>query len=180
MATAQLENTPMTPLRCARISGGLTRRALCASGPGLIALSTTLTAGAAVMPGSPAGAVRDPIERYAEAWTRGDLRSITACYHDDFVLHYFGRHALAGVHVGKAAALRALAEFSRRTGRELVAVVGTLRGAERGAIVAREKLGPERIEVERVLVYSFADGLLKECWVYDQDQRLIDRLVGAD
>jgi hypothetical protein len=124
--------------------------------------------------------IRAALEGYAAAWVRGDLPAITAGYHDAFVLHYFGAHGLAGAHVGKAAALRALAEFSRRTRRELVRIVDTLIGPERGALVVREKLGAERIEVERVLVYTVADGLLKECWVYDQDQQLIDRLVGRD
>ena len=149
----------------------LTRRALCASAPGLIAATTE----AATMPTTGSDAIRMVIERYAAAWSRGDLPGITACYHEAFVLHYFGRHALAGAHVGKAAALRALAEFSRRVRRELVAILDTPIGAERGAVVVREKLGGT--EVERVLVYTVADGLLKECWVYDQDQRFIDALM---
>ena len=54
-------------------------------------------------------------------------------------------------------------------------------GANRGAIIARERLGPEdaAIEVDRLLVYAVADGKLAECWVYDADQDIIDRLIGA-
>jgi uncharacterized protein len=148
----------------------LTRRALCASAPGLIAATTE-----APMPETGSAAIRLVIERYAAAWSRGDLPGIAACYHEGFVLHYFGAHALSGMHVGKAAALRALADFSRRTRRELVAILDTPIGAERGAIVVRERLGGA--EVERVLVYSVAEGLLKECWVYDQDQHFIDGLI---
>ena len=53
-------------------------------------------------------------------------------------------------------------------------------GPERGAIVARERLGIDRaaVEVERVLVYTVVEGQLHECWVYDADPPLIDRLVG--
>jgi hypothetical protein len=124
--------------------------------------------------------VRAAIERYAAAWLRGDLAAIVDCYHDDFTLHYFGSNALSGRHEGKPAALATLADFSRRTNRTLRAVVATMAGPERGSVVAREALGlgDGAVEVERVLVYAVRDGRLGECWVYDQDQALIDRLVG--
>lgn len=123
--------------------------------------------------------IRDAVERYAAAWKAGDLAAIAACYHEGFTLHYFGANALSGDHVGKAAALSTLAEFSRRTRRRLVAIVDVLAGPERGAVIAREALGPDAVEVERVLVYAVQDGLLRDCWIYDRDQALIDRLVGA-
>ena len=122
--------------------------------------------------------IRSAVERYAAAWKSGDMAAIVACYHDDFTLHYFGRNALSGDHVGKAAALKTLAEFSMRTKRRLVSIVATLAGAERGAVIAREALGPNGQEAERVLVYTVKDGLLHECWVYDTDQRFIDELIG--
>ena len=127
------------------------------------------------------GEIRDVIERYARAWAGGDIARIVACYGDDFTLHYGGRNALSGDHVGKAAALATLAEFSRRTNRRLVRIVDALAGAERGVVVAREALGngAEAVEVERTLVYAVRAGLFAECWVYDADQGLIDRLVGA-
>lgn len=123
--------------------------------------------------------VRTAIERYARAWQSGDLPAIVACYHEAFVLHYFGSSELAGDHIGKAAALAALAEFGRRTRRELRTVKATMAGPVRGAILAREKLGTgdEAVEVDRLLVYAVRDGQLSECWVYDSDQALIDRLI---
>ena len=33
-------------------------------------------------------------------------------------------------------------------------------------------------EIERLLVYAVRDGLLWECWVYDQDQALVDAFLG--
>lgn len=147
--------------------------ALAASPTGAFAMSQN--------PEADSGEIRDAVERYARAWAAGDMAAIFACYGEDFTLHYAGSNALSGDHVGKAAALATLADFSRRTGRRLVRIVDVLAGRERGVVVAREALGPDgaRVEVERTLVYRVADGVFTECWVYDQDQPLIDRLVGA-
>jgi hypothetical protein len=121
------------------------------------------------------------IDRYAKAWAVGDTAAIVACYGDGFTLHYAGKNALSGDHVGKAKALGVLAEFSKRTGRRLVRIVDAMAGSERGVVIAREALGrdAQRLEVERTLVYTVAGGLFAECWVYDTDQALIDQLVGA-
>jgi len=123
--------------------------------------------------------IRDAVERYAKAWTAGDVAAIVACYGDDFTLHYGGANALSGDHIGKMVALQVLAEFSRRTNRRLVRVVDVMAGEERGVVIAVEALGDPPVEVERTLVYTVRDGLFAECWVYDTDQGLIDRLVGA-
>jgi ketosteroid isomerase-like protein len=124
--------------------------------------------------------VRSVVEAYAAAWKSGDIAAIAALYHDDFTLHYAGANALSGVHTGKIAALTVLADFSRRTGRRLLDIVDVMAGSHRGAVIARERLGQgdAAVEVERLLVYTVADGLLRECRVYDEDQALIDRLVG--
>lgn len=122
--------------------------------------------------------VLDAVQRYARAWAAGDMAAIVACYADDVVLHWGGANALSGDHVGKPAALTALAAFSQRTKRRLVRVVDVMAGAERGVVIALEALGEPSVEVERMLVYRVADGLLAECWVLDRDQALIDRLIG--
>lgn len=120
------------------------------------------------------------VQRYAEAWKSGDLAAIFACYHDDFSLHYGGSHSLAGTHAGKPAALAALAEFSKRTGRKLVSILDVMAGPERAVVIAREHFdnGTLVADVDRVLVYRIADGMLRECWLYDADQALIDSFVG--
>ena len=119
---------------------------------------------------------RQAISRYAAAWLAGNRAALAACYHDDFTLHYFGRNPLAGDHTGKAAALGALAEVTRRTNRRLLAIVDLMAGPERGALLVRERFERDgrTAEVERLLVYTVRDGLLGECWVYDQDQALVD------
>jgi uncharacterized protein len=122
---------------------------------------------------------RQALGRYASAWLAGDRAALAACYHDDFTLHYFGRHPLAGDHSGKAAALAILAEVTRRTNRRLLAIVDVMAGPERGALLVRERFERDgkTAEVERLLVYTVRDGLLSECWVYDQDQAVVDAFL---
>jgi uncharacterized protein len=52
-------------------------------------------------------------------------------------------------------------------------------GPERGALLVRESFQRDgnTAEVERLLVYSVRDELLRECWVYDQDQALVDSFL---
>ncbi|MFA6117038.1 MAG: nuclear transport factor 2 family protein [Sphingomonas sp.] len=123
--------------------------------------------------------IRTTLTRYAAAWRAGDLQAIAACYHDDFTLHYFGTSPLAGVHRGKRAALAILADFSRRSQRRLVEISDIAVGATRGVILVREELsiGGRPVQVDRTLIYAVRDSLLAECWVLDQDQRLIDEML---
>ena len=123
---------------------------------------------------------RDVISRYAAAWTAGDFAALFALYADDFVLHYPGQHRLSGTHLGKDAALKAMGDFTAATGRKLVAVVDTMAGENRAAQIVRETMvTPDGVrEVERVFTYRIACGLMRECWLYDSEQALIDALVG--
>jgi ketosteroid isomerase-like protein len=119
---------------------------------------------------------RKAVTRYARAWLAGDRPTLAACYHDDFTLHYFGRNPLAGDHRGKAVALAILAEVARRTNRKLLGIVDIMAGPERGALLVRERFERDgkAAEFERLLVYAVRDGLLWECWVWDQDQAAVD------
>ena len=122
-----------------------------------------------------------PAERYAVAWVAGDFPAMLATYADDFILHWFGENPLAGVKHGKAAAVEALMAFTRLTNRRLIAVDSVMADAHRAVIIARESLtcAGETREVERVLVYRVEGDQLAECWVYDADQRFIDRALSA-
>ena len=119
---------------------------------------------------------RQAVTRYANAWLAGDRAALVACYHDDFTLHYFGSNPLAGDHRGKVAALSILAEVTRRTNRKLLGIVDIMAGPERGALLVRERFERDGkvAEFERLLVYAVRDGLLWECWVWDQDQAAVD------
>lgn len=120
----------------------------------------------------------DTVRRYAEAWRANDITAVLAMYHDDFILHYFGESPLAGDHVGREAAIATLMEATTRSRRQLDAIEDVLGGETFAAIIAREGVGdPARI-VRRVFVYTVRDGKLAECWLYDEDQRLMDRLWG--
>lgn len=120
----------------------------------------------------------DTVRRYAAAWAANDIETVLAMYHDDFVLHYFGESPLAGDHVGKEAAITALVEATRRSNRQLDVIEDVLGGERFAAIIAREGVGQDdpRAVVRRVFVYAVRDGLLAEAWLYDEDQRFIDRL----
>lgn len=121
---------------------------------------------------------RHVLQRYAEAWLKGDIATLNALYGDDIVFNYLGGHGLSGRHDGKARATAALIEFNRRTGRRLKSVTDVMAGPSSGALVVRETMGPEAVEVTRVLVYTVSGGQLRTCTIYDEDQALIDRLVG--
>ncbi len=118
---------------------------------------------------------------YVDAWLAGDFPAMMATYADDFVVHWFGDNPFAKTYQGKAEAIPALMAFTQRTGRRLVEIVDVTAGPARAVVIVREAVtidGVER-EIERVLVYRTEAGLLAECWVYDQDQRLVDAALSS-
>ena len=121
------------------------------------------------------------IATYADAWLRGDHAAALACYHEDFTLHYFGQNALSGDHAGKSNAIAALRELANRTGWQVLEIKRMLTGQDCAALVARISYRRDGtvLERDRVLIFAVADGLLRECWAYDQDQALMDQLIGG-
>ncbi|MFM8530562.1 MAG: nuclear transport factor 2 family protein [Ilumatobacteraceae bacterium] len=123
---------------------------------------------------------RETIERvlraYAEAWAAGDLDRVLAAYHDDIELHYMGMSPLAGTHSGRDAAFVALGQASLRTSRKLIEVNDVLSGDLLGALIVTEDLGDPPQRVRRVLLYRIDDDKLRECWLFDEDQRFVDVL----
>lgn len=117
---------------------------------------------------------------YAEAWLAGDLERVLGAYHDEIVLHYMGTSPLAGTHVGKDAVVPVLGQASYRASRKLIAVEDVLVGDTFGALLATEDLGEPRRRVRRVLLYRVEDGMLRECWLYDEDQRFVDTLWSSE
>lgn len=122
----------------------------------------------------------DVTNRYAEAWLAGDLAVVLDCYADDIVLHYNGANQLSGDHVGKEAAVNALVLGTTLAARELLSVDDIMLSAagDSSVIVATERFtrDDESHEVIRILRYRLADDRFAECWLYDEDQSLIDQL----
>jgi len=116
------------------------------------------------------------LREYADAWLAADLERILGAYHEDVVLHYMGDSPLAGTHTGRDAAFAALGQASQRSARRLIEIEDVLVGDELGAILAVEELGDPPRRVRRVLLYRVEAGRLRECWLYDEDQRFVDAL----
>ena len=126
----------------------------------------------------------DVVRRYCDAWMAGDLDHIISAYHDDIVLHWPGRHRLAGDHVGLDAALAALGAAQQRAERQLIEVHDILEGEHGVAVIVTERWtlrdpGESPVDLKRVLEYRVADGKLRECWIYESDQAAIDHLIGT-
>jgi ketosteroid isomerase-like protein len=117
---------------------------------------------------------------YAGAWLAADLDEILAAYHDDIVLHYMGESPLAGSHVGRDAVFEVLGQATVRSSRRLIEIEDVLVGSRLGALVAVEELGDPPRRMRRVLVYRVQDHQLRECWLYDEDQRFVDRLWSTE
>lgn len=116
------------------------------------------------------------LKAYSEAWLASDLDKVLASYHDDIELHYTGDSPLAGSHRGRDAAFAALGQASVRTSRKLIAVEDVLVGESLGALIAVEDLGDPPRRVRRILLYRVQDEKLRECWLFDEDQRFVDQL----
>ena len=116
------------------------------------------------------------LREYAKAWLAADLEKVLASYHDEIELHYMGESPLAGNHRGRDAAFAVLAQASTRTARKLIDVEDVLVGESLGALIAVEELGDTAKRVRRVLLYRVQDEKLRECWLFDEDQRFIDSM----
>ena len=127
------------------------------------------------------GGSMDIVATYAAAWLRGDHAAALACYHEDFTLHYQGNNALSGDHAGKPRAIATLRELARRTQWQVLEINKLLAGRDCAALVARMRYRRDgtAIERDRVLIFAIAGSLLRECWAYDQDQQLMDQLIGV-
>ncbi|MDO9471891.1 MAG: nuclear transport factor 2 family protein [Caulobacter sp.] len=132
-------------------------------------------------PEAATAANRAATRRYVDAWLAGDFPAMMATYADGFIVHWFGDNPFAKTYQGKAEAIPALMAFTQRTGRRLVDIVDVTAGPARAVVIVREAItvGGVEHEVERALVYRVEAGLLAECWVYDQDQRLIDAALSS-
>jgi ketosteroid isomerase-like protein len=120
----------------------------------------------------------DVVREYGDAWVRGDAAAVIAMYADDVVLHYFGDNPIAGEHRGRAA-LAILGRYSQAVKRGAPEIHDVFGSEEHAVMLARERWGEgdDAVELDRVFLYHVRDGKLAECWAYDGDQRLVDRIL---
>lgn len=116
-------------------------------------------------------------ETYASVWLANDLEGILGCYADDFTLHYFGNNPFTGDHGGKQTALDTLLEVGARAPWTLLSIDEILAGPLSAVIVAtlRISIQGEEHEIRRVLRFRITGSQLSECWLYEENQALIDR-----
>ena len=121
------------------------------------------------------------VRAYTDAWLAADFMSVLDLYHDDLVLHYGGSNPLTGDHVGKDAAVTALLTVQTKTERVPLEVIDVMESDAHAAAWVRERwiVDGEPVELMRLLVYRVADGKLAECWLFDHDQALVDRVLSV-
>lgn len=121
----------------------------------------------------------DVVRTYCDAWMRGDALAVLALYHDELTLEWPGRHRLAGVHTGQAAAIDALLALQAITNRLPLAIIDVLVGAHSVMALVRERWTGDdgevaSIELVRGLDYTVVDGHLHTCRILESDQRAVD------
>jgi ketosteroid isomerase-like protein len=117
----------------------------------------------------------DAVERYLDAWGRGDLAAILGCYDAGLTLVWPGTHPLAGIHVGLDAALTALAALQERTGRALdrVAAVTPTASTVDVEVAERWSIGV----VRRTLRFTTREGRIASCEVVEHDDAVVHALL---
>ena len=117
-------------------------------------------------------------QRYATAWLGDDLDGIFGCYADTMSLHYFGNNPFTGDHVGRDAAVATLLATGALAPRRLVSVDDILAGPGTAVLVTSEELteGDTIHRIRRVLRFAISGDQLTDCWLYEEDQALVDRL----
>jgi len=119
------------------------------------------------------------IQRYFEA-VRTDHLQTAALYAPDATLHYIGRHVLGGVYHGPREILelfrRSRDAFRGMQRLDLHDVVANERHAVALLRGSAERDG-NHLEWQRVVVFHVRDGLIREQWIHDSDQHVIEEAL---
>lgn len=117
------------------------------------------------------------IHRYAAAWKDGDVAGIVGCYAEGVVTHYGGRSSFAGTHVGRDRLVEVLLATKVLGQRELVSIDQVHDDGETGALFVSEQftVDGETRTVSRAFRYRTNGEQIIECWLYDQDQYVVDQ-----
>lgn len=121
------------------------------------------------------------IRRYFDA-VHSDPARTAELYSVDVVLHYSGRHRLAGDHAGVEAVL----ELFRRSreafrGTQRLEVHDILAGDAHvvALLDASAMLDGRPVGWPRAVVFHIAQGRITEQWIMDGDQALVAEIVGC-
>ena len=124
------------------------------------------------------GADAEAMERYLEAVERKDWKAATAFWADDVVVRFPGRSPFSGEFVGKEAFLAHYDRLREELGGtiELAEVEEVLLGSERVVALVTERAvrGEKTLEFERVNVYGWEGGEIKEIMAFDYDPRALE------
>jgi ketosteroid isomerase-like protein len=123
---------------------------------------------------------RDFLERYWNALMVGDMDAFAPLVHEDCVVHYPGNHFLSGDHRGRAAIVD-LYHKLYKIGIEQ----GTFIGEFHDAVTSDDhccalikytlELGAgQRLTGEAVGVFHLEDGQMREYWLLERDQKMIN------
>ncbi len=116
------------------------------------------------------------ITRYARAWEAGDIAEIINCYDEQIVAHYGGTSPFAGTHQGRDRFLNVLLETGQRSSRKLLSIDQLHDEITTGAFFVTESMviDGETVIVHRALRFRTNRSTIVECWLFDQQQHLID------
>jgi uncharacterized protein len=118
------------------------------------------------------------MDRYFDAWKRGDRETLAGCYADDLVMHHLQAGPATAETHGREAFFELIAKiYLAAPGAEILEVHDVLVGERHAVGLVRERLsnGEDEVFTNRVVVYGLRDGRIAEIWTYDDDQSAIIR-----
>jgi uncharacterized protein len=112
-----------------------------------------------------------------QAYTTGDLASLSNHVSDDFAFNFSGRSPLAGVYRGLPEVIKLFTrQFELTRGDFQVVPQKILADDETGIALIRVRgtRGTRRLDAPGINVCHFQDGKLAEYWSYTYDQYVVD------
>jgi ketosteroid isomerase-like protein len=118
-----------------------------------------------------------------DALARGDREGTAAAFADDVVWHAPGTGRFSGRFEGKPAVLERMAQLAEagfQTSFEVHDVVANDEHAVALVHLHIEDAGGRRYDQPQVQVMHVRDGLIAEYWAMNQDQAVLDELMGHE
>lgn len=123
---------------------------------------------------------RAVMERYGDAWQRGDSDAAMACYSADVSILVRGRSRYAGRSEGPAAVMATILSIFAAVGAPIEVVIDDLLFSDKAAILIATETIERDGEVftwHRVVHYRIEQARIVEISVYFGDQYVFDELV---